>query len=70
MLELRSQRASLRGTSITMRALPSSASSTRRTRPIGKPAKVMSMPTLTPSESSATSTRRWVASKAPRAYSR
>ena len=60
----------LLGTSMTMRTLPVSASSTRRTRPIGKPEKVMSMPTTTPSESSVTSTRFCVGSKTPRAYSR
>src|SRR3990167_4409328 len=70
MLETRSQRASLRGTSITMRALPSGASSMRRTRPMGKPENVMSMPTTTPSESSAVSTSVCVGSKEPRAYRR
>ena len=68
MLEVRSQRASLRGTSITMRALPSAASSMRLTRPIGKPENVRSMPTMTPSESSATSTSSCVLSNTPRAY--
>src|SRR5665647_377039 len=52
-----------------MRALPSSASSMRCTRPIGKPENVRSMPTTTPSESSAINTSFWVASNAPRAYS-
>ena len=69
-LETRSQCASFFGTSTTMRALPSAPSSMRRTRPIGKPAKVRSMPTTTPSESSAISTSSWVGSNAPRAYSR
>ena len=49
---------------------PSSASSIRRTRPIGKPANVRSMPTVTPSESSAIRTRRCDSSNAPRAYNR
>jgi len=53
-----------------MCTLPSLARSMVRTRPMGKPENVMSMPTLTPSESSATSTSRCVASNAPRAYSR
>ena len=44
------------------------ASSMRCTRPIGKPEKVRSMPTSTPSESSATSTSRCVLSNTPRAY--
>jgi hypothetical protein len=70
MLELRSQCASLRGTSTTTRALPSALSSMRRTRPIGKPAKVTSMPTTTPSESSACRYSVCVDSKAPRAYIR
>jgi hypothetical protein len=65
-LDSRSHFASRTGTSITMRA-PSGASSMRRTRPMGKPEKVMSMPTRTPSESSATSTSRCVASNVPRA---
>ena len=69
-LVVRSQWASLRGTSTMMRALPSGDSSMRPTRPTGKPAKVMSMPTTTPSESSASSTSCWVRSKAPRAYMR
>src|SRR5690554_2634879 len=67
-LELRSHFASLTGTSTRMRTLPSSASSMRETRPMEKPAKVMSMPTTTPSESSETSTRRCVFSNTPRAY--
>jgi len=66
-LEVRSQRASFCGTSITMRTLPLSASSIRRTRPIGKPENVMSMPTITPSESSEVSTSCWVCSNTPRA---
>ena len=67
MLEVRSQCASFLGTSMTMRTLPVSASSTRRTRPIGKPENVMSMPTTTPSESSAISTSVCVGWKTPRA---
>jgi hypothetical protein len=67
MLELRSQRASLRGTSISMRARPSSLSAMRRTRPIGNPENVRSMPMLTPSALSAISVSRCVASKTPRA---
>ena len=69
-LDSRSQCASFWATSTTMRALPVSASSMRRTRPMGKPENVMSMPTTTPSESSAVSTRVCVGSNAPRAYSR
>ena len=67
-LDLRSHLASLLATSTTMRALPSSASSMRRTRPIGKPENVMFMPTTTPSESSDTSTSFWLLSNKPRAY--
>ena len=44
MVVVRSQRASLTGTRMWMRALPSSESDSRRTRPIGNPAKVRSMP--------------------------
>ena len=69
-LDVRSQCASLRGTSTRMRALPSAASSMRCTRPTGKPENVRSMPTTTPSESLAVSTSRCVGSNAPRAYSR
>ncbi len=69
-LLVRSQCASLRATSRMMRTSPVGPSSTLRTRPIGKPEKVMSMPTDTPSESSVVSTRVWVGSKKPRAYSR
>ena len=68
MLELRSHLASLVGTSTRMRTLPSSASSSCATLPMAKPAKVMSMPATTPSESSDVSTSRCVRSKAPRAY--
>ena len=67
-LEARSHFASFSGTSISMRALPSPASSIFCTRPTGKPEKVRSMPTVTPAPSSATSTRRCVRSKKPRAY--
>ena len=70
MLELRNQRASLRATSIINLALPSLFNSMRRTRPIGKPEKVTSIPTTTPSALSATSTSVWVDSNAPRAYSK
>jgi hypothetical protein len=66
-LEARSHLASFLGTSMSMRALPSSARAMRRTVPTGKPEKVRSMPTLTPSAFSATSVRRCVASKPPRA---
>ena len=67
MLVVRSQRASLRGTSMSMRALPSSPSDMRLTLPIGKPENVKSIPTPTPSAFSATSVRRCVASNTPRA---
>ena len=67
MLVVRSHLASLEGTSMVMRTLPSLCRSMRRTRPIGKPEKVKSMPTSTPSESSETSTRVWVFSNTPRA---
>ncbi len=67
-LEARSHLASLLWTSTRIFTLPVSASSTWRTRPIGKPANVMSMPGMTPVESSATSVRRWVGSNTPRAY--
>jgi hypothetical protein len=67
MLEVRSHFASLRGTSISMRARPSSPSEMRCTRPIGKPENVRSMPMLTPSALSESSARRWVASNTPRA---
>ena len=68
MLVVRSQRASSSGTSMTIRALPSSRSTMRRTRPIEKPENVRSMPTLTPSALSTTSVRRCVGSNTPRAY--
>jgi hypothetical protein len=66
-VEVRSQRASLVGTSMLMRTLASSANSMRRTRPIANPAKVRGMPTVTPSESSVTSTTLCVLSNTPRA---
>src|SRR5439155_5862461 len=68
-LLVRSQRASLRGTSMSMRARPSSSSAMRFTRPMGKPENVRSMPMLTPSALSATSVSRCPASNTPRAYS-
>ncbi len=66
-LDSRSQRASSRGTSMMMRATPSSVSSMRRTRPIGNPENVRFMPTATPSESSTISTSCCDSSNAPRA---
>ena len=69
-LEMRSQCASFTGTSTRMRTVPCSASSMRLTRPMGKPEKVMSMPTTTPSESSAVRYSFCVASKAPRTHIR
>ena len=65
--DARSQRASLSGTETWIWALPSSPSSMRLTRPMGKPEKVMSMPTATPSEFSATSSNCWFSSNMPRA---
>jgi len=66
-LDVRSQCASVCTTSMMMRTLPVCASSTRRTRPMGNPEKVMSMPTTTPSESSVISTSVCVGWKTPRA---
>ena len=54
--------------STIIRAFPSSESSIRRTRPIGKPENVKSIPTITPSESSAINITCWVLSNTPRAY--
>ena len=67
-LPVRSQGASFLGTSTRMRTLPSALSSMRRTRPIGKPEKVRSMPAITPSESSASKINSCCGSNTPRAY--
>src|SRR5258706_2235695 len=69
MLDFLSQRASLTGPRISSRGRPSSPRSMRLTRPIGKPAKVRSMPMLTPSAFSEIRVSFWVASNTPRAQS-
>ncbi len=68
-LDSRSHFASLTGTRTPTRTLPSSCKSMRRTRPIGKPANVRSVPMPTPSALSVIRIRLCVASKTPRANS-
>ena len=67
MLLSRSQRASPTGMAISIRTLPSSDRFMRLTWPMGKPEKLIFMPTLTPSAFSVMRMRLWVRSKAPRA---